>query len=94
MEIKRRLSTAYYPQTNGLTERMNAVVEAYLQAYINWNQTDWARWTSTAQITIKEQITISMRVSPFFLRHGYNVDPVQEDEGWTSKHHNCNEATY
>jgi IS30 family transposase len=94
MEIKRRLLTAYYPQTNGLTERMNAVVEVYLQAYINWNHTDWARWTSTAQITIKEQITISMGVSPFFLQHGYDVDPVQEDEGWTSKQHNCNEATY
>jgi transposase InsO family protein len=53
MGIKRRLSTAYHPQTDGSTERMNAVVEAYLRAYINWTQTDWARWTSTAQIAIK-----------------------------------------
>jgi hypothetical protein len=68
--------------------RMNAVVEAYLRAYINWTQTDWARWTTTAQIAIKGRIAISTGVSPFFLQHGYNVDPVQEDEGWTSKQHN------
>jgi hypothetical protein len=66
---------------------MNAVVEAYLRVYINWTQTDWARWTSTTQIAIKGQIAISTGVSPFFLQHGYDVDPVQEDKGWTSKQH-------
>jgi transposase InsO family protein len=86
--IKRRLSTACHLQTDGSAERMNAVVEGYLWAYINWTQTDWARWTSTTQIVIKGQITISTGVSPFFLQHGYDVDPVQEDEGWTSKQHN------
>jgi transposase InsO family protein len=30
MGIKQRLSTAYHPQTDGSTERMNAAVEAYL----------------------------------------------------------------
>jgi transposase InsO family protein len=88
MRIKQRLLTAYHPQTNGSTERMNAVVEAYLRVYINWTQTDWARWTSTAQIAIKGQIAISTGVSPFFLQHGCDVNPVQEDEGWTSKQHN------
>jgi hypothetical protein len=88
MEIKQRLLTAYHLQTDGSTERMNAVIEVYLRAYIDWSQTDWARWTSTAQMAIKEQIAISTGVSPFFLQHEYDVDPVQEDEGWTSKQHN------
>ena len=28
--VKRRLSTAFYPQTNGQTERQNSTIEAYL----------------------------------------------------------------
>ena len=35
--ITRRLSTAWHPQTDGSTERINSVIEAYLRAYINWN---------------------------------------------------------
>ncbi len=38
--IKRKLSTAFYPQTNGQTERQNSMMEAYLKAFINWKQDD------------------------------------------------------
>ena len=40
--ITRRVSTTFYPQTDGATERMNAVVEAYLRAFTNWAQDDWS----------------------------------------------------
>ena len=33
--IKRQLSTAFYPQTNGQTERQNSTMEAYLCAFVN-----------------------------------------------------------
>ena len=83
--IRRRLSTAFHPQTDGSTERMNAVVEAYLRAFINWKQDDWAPLCPVAQIAIKGRNAVSTGVSPFFLQHGYDVDPIQEDPKWIEK---------
>jgi len=85
LRINRRLSTAYHPQTDGSTERMNAVVEAYLRAYINWAQDDWSQRCPAAQIAIKGRNATSTGVSPFFLQHGYDVDAVQEDPEWVAE---------
>ena len=42
LSIKQRLSTAFYPQTDGQTEKQNSTIEAYLQAFVNFEQNDWA----------------------------------------------------
>ena len=47
--IKRKLSTAYHPQTDGQTEGANQDLENYLQRYVSWKQDDWARWLSVAE---------------------------------------------
>ena len=36
--IKRKLSIVFYPQTNGQTERINQIIEAYLRYYVNYKQ--------------------------------------------------------
>ena len=36
--IKQKLSTVFYPQTDGRAERQNSTIEVYLQAFLNYKQ--------------------------------------------------------
>jgi hypothetical protein len=38
--VKRRLVTAFHPQTDGATERMNQTLEIFLRSYVNYHQDD------------------------------------------------------
>jgi len=39
--IKTRLSTAFHPQMDGQTERMNQKLEQYLRFFVEHRQKDW-----------------------------------------------------
>jgi len=41
--IKRAISMAYHPQTDGQTERINQEIEVFLRHYINYRQDDWTK---------------------------------------------------
>ena len=47
--IKQRLSTTFYLQTDGQTERQNSTMEAYLQAFVNFEQNNWVRLFSMVE---------------------------------------------
>ena len=84
--ITRRLSTAFHPQTDGATERMNSTIETYLRAFVNWDQNNWAALCPAAQIAVKGRTAESTKVSPFFLQHGYEMDPVHLPEDLNDLH--------
>jgi hypothetical protein len=76
LKIVRRLSTVYHPKTDSSTERMNSTMEDYLYTFCNYTQDDWYDLLPSAQIAIMGRDAASTGVSPFFLEHGWHVEPL------------------
>ncbi|KAJ1601242.1 hypothetical protein NDA14_000540 [Ustilago hordei] len=72
MGVKHSLSTAYHPQTDGQTERVNQVIEQYLRMSCNYEQNDWANLLDTAAFVYNNTVHNSIGVSPFFACYGWN----------------------
>ena len=76
LHIEGNPSTAYHPQTDGQTERVNQELELYLRMYINHRQTDWSEWLSMAEFAYNNQKHSSTKLSPFYVNTGLNpLDP-------------------
>ncbi|MBW0490952.1 hypothetical protein O181_030667 [Austropuccinia psidii MF-1] len=44
LKISRDLSTAFHPETDRQTERVNQILEQYLCMYVSYHQDDWHTW--------------------------------------------------
>ena len=71
-EIKRKLSTAFHPRTNGQTKWQNSTMEAYLWAFVNFEQNDWARLLPMAKFAYNNAKNASNDHTPFELNCGYH----------------------
>ena len=70
--IKSSMSTAYHPQTDGQTERVNQTLEQYLRIFCNHRHDDWAKLLTTAEFAYNNLPNESTRMSPFMVEYGYN----------------------
>lgn len=69
--IERRLTTAYRPQADGQTERLNQEVEKYLRAYLAYDQKDWAQHLPLAEFAINTTIHSALQLTPYEALYGY-----------------------
>ena len=79
--IKAALSTAYHPQTDGQTERLNQEVEQYLQHFVNERQNDWSSLLPTAEFALNNRMNASTKKSPFQIVYGYSPRVGIEPKG-------------
>ena len=77
MKVKRKLSTAFHPQTDGQTERQNQGIEGYLRIYCNQHQDDWAELLHFAEFAYNNSLHDSIGASPNQGRYGINLDTRQ-----------------
>lgn len=72
LNIKQNLSTAYHPESDGQTERVNGILEQYLRLYISYNQEDWYQWLPFAEFAYNNSDHTSTGISPFEANYGFN----------------------
>jgi transposase InsO family protein len=66
----RSLSTAYHPQTDGQTERINQEVETFLRHFCTVEQDDWASWLAVAEFQYNDKAHSATQHTPFYLNYG------------------------
>ena len=78
--IKRKLSTAFHPQTDGQTEKQNSTIEAYLRAFVNFEQNDWAQLLLMAEFPYNNAKNASTGYTSFELNCGYHPSVSYEED--------------
>jgi hypothetical protein len=71
LDVKQNLSTAYHPQTDGQSERMNQTLKATLHVYCNHQQDNWAQWLPILQYILNSQESATTQQIPFMMWMGY-----------------------
>ena len=62
--IETKLSTAFHPQIDGLTEHMNQKSEQYLRMFIDHRQEQWLEWLETAEFAYNNKVHTRTKVLP------------------------------
>jgi hypothetical protein len=70
--IRSRMSTAFHPQTDGQTERLNQTIEAYLRSFVNYEQNDWVSLLPMAEFAYNNSVTTATGLSPFYANYGFH----------------------
>ncbi|MBW0494568.1 hypothetical protein O181_034283, partial [Austropuccinia psidii MF-1] len=72
LKISRDISTAFHPETDGQTKRVNQTLEQYLRMYVSYNQDYWHTWLPLAEFAYNNAENSSTKQSPFFTIYGRN----------------------
>jgi len=75
------MSTAFHPQTDGQTERLNQTIEANLRAFVGHEQDNWVGLLPMAEFAYNNSITMGNGMSPFYANYGFH--PVSSDPAAT-----------
>jgi len=65
------MSTAFHPQTDRQTARINQVIESYPRSYCNSEQNDCASMLPMAEYTYNNFKHSAPTISPFYANYGF-----------------------
>lgn len=81
-------STAFHPQTDGLTERLNRILEDYLRCYLQ-ESSEWVTLLSVTELVYNSQKQDSLGQAPFEVDLGYIPKNVKDHAILTMKNSNA-----
>jgi Reverse transcriptase (RNA-dependent DNA polymerase)/RNase H-like domain found in reverse transcriptase/Integrase zinc binding domain/Chromo (CHRromatin Organisation MOdifier) domain/gag-polyprotein putative aspartyl protease len=74
---KLKMSSAYHPQTDGQTERMNRTMEEMLRAYVNPQMDNWEEFLPLVQHAYNDSVQASTSYTPYMAAYGHEPkDPL------------------
>jgi hypothetical protein len=76
--VSLKFSTAYHPQTDGQTERVNQCLEAYLRSMVFQEPKQWAKWLSLAEWWYNTSYHSSLQMTPFEALYQYSPPMIGE----------------
>jgi hypothetical protein len=71
--IQQNLSTAFHPQTDGLSERKDQWIEQYLRLVTSASPEDWTEWLTVATAAHNNRQNATTKLSPNQILLGYDV---------------------
>lgn len=69
--VELRMSTAYHPQFDGQTERMNQCLETFLRCFVHACPKQWHNWLDQAEFWYNTSWHSAVCRSPFEVLYGY-----------------------
>ena len=88
---KSKLSTSFYPQTDGQTERTNQTLEQYLRIFSNHPQDNWVELLPMAQFAYNSSKSSTTGRTPFYANYGYEPTAYRETAPTANGSHGINE---
>jgi len=72
LQVKLNLSTAFHPESDGQTGRVNMTVEQYLRSYCSYQQDNWALLLPFAEHAYNTSMMESTKACPFEINYGFS----------------------
>jgi hypothetical protein len=78
LQVKLRYSSAYHPQSDGQTERVNQCLENYLRCMALAQPKKWLYWLSLAEFWYNTSYYNSLNMTPFQALYGFPPPLISE----------------